>query len=123
MKIKIKAEAITVLAELNETPTASKIAALLPLTATASLWGDEIYFSIPVHAELEETARKLVNIGDLGYWPQGDAFCIFFGPTPISRRGEIKPASSVNIIGRIIGEPRVFKQVHNGTEITIEELV
>jgi uncharacterized protein len=122
MKIRIKADTVIALAELNETPSAKIIAAALPITAAVSLWGDEIYFPIPAHCALEDDAKKVVSLGDLGYWPQGDAFCIFFGPTPISRKGEIKPASAVNLIGRIIGDARVFKQVHSGAEIIIEKL-
>jgi hypothetical protein len=122
MKIIIKADSVTALAELNESITAKKIASVLPITGSANLWGDEIYFAIPVHTGLEDDARKVVNIGDLGYWPQGDAFCIFFGLTPLSRKGEIKPASAVNLIGRIIGDPKIFKQIHSGTEIIIDKL-
>lgn len=123
MKITIKADTITALAELNESRTAKKIASKLPITAAAILWGEEIYFSIPIRSELEDDARKVVSIGDLGYWPTGTAFCIFFGPTPISRRGEIKPAGAVNVIGRIIGDPTIFKKVYAGTEIVIDKLV
>jgi hypothetical protein len=62
----------------------------------------------------------LVSIGDLGYWPEGDAFCIFFGRTPISRSGEIRPASPVNVFGRVLGDPKVFKSVADGTRIVVE---
>ena len=122
MQIKISAGTIAALAALNDSFTARKIAAILPIKSTVNLWGDEIYFTIPLHCELENE-QKIVNMGDLGFWPEGDTFCIFFGPTPISKRDEIRPASSVNVFGRIIGDAKAFKQIHAGTEITVEELI
>ena len=81
--------------------------------------GDEIYFTIPVDAELDETAREEVEMGDLGYWPSGKAFCIFFGQTPMSEPGRIVPASAVNIIGRVIGDATRFKEVMHESEVTL----
>ena len=97
-------------ARLNDSPTAQKVWEALPIEASFSTWGDEIYFSIPVAMELESDAQELVQSGDLGYWPSGNAFCIFFGPTPISDEGEIRPASAVNIIGGISGDSTVLKE-------------
>jgi hypothetical protein len=91
----------------------------LPIEARANTWGDEIYFSIPVEAEAENP-KEVVEMGDLGYWPPGSAFCIFFGPTPVSRGDEIRPASPVNVIGRIDGDPLVFRKVRGGEEVVIE---
>lgn len=119
-KIKIKAGNIETEALLNDSATAQKIWEALPIEAKANTWGDEIYFSIPVKAPLEKDAQELVNLGDLGYWPEGKGFCIFFGPTPISRGNEIRPASAVNIIGKVIGDPKVFKKVSAGVKIIIE---
>ncbi len=119
-KIKIKAGNIEVIAELNETKTARSIWDALPITGCANLWGDEIYFSIPVSLESED-AQELVSLGDLGYWPPGTAVCLFFGPTPMSKGQEIRPASSVNVFGKIIGDAKVLEQVASGAEITIEK--
>jgi hypothetical protein len=91
----------------------------LPIEARANTWGDEIYFSIPVETEAENP-KEVVEMGDLGYWPPGSAFCIFFGPTPASRGDEIRPASPVNVIGRIDGDPLVFRKVRGGEEVVIE---
>jgi len=102
-RIKIEVGAVAVTAELNDSATARAIAAALPLEAKASLWGEEIYFSIPV-SMTEENPRRFVKIGDLGYWPPGKAFCIFFGPTPGTEGEKILPASPVNLIGKIEGE-------------------
>jgi len=83
-KIRIKAGSILVTAELNETRTAEAVWQALPIKGNANRWGEEIYFSIPVSLE-EEDAKEVVSAGDLGYWPPGNALCIFFGPTPISK--------------------------------------
>ncbi|MBU1206613.1 MAG: hypothetical protein KKH04_06765 [Proteobacteria bacterium] len=120
-KIKIKAGNVETEALLNDSPTAQKIWAALPIEAEANTWGDEIYFAIPVKAPLEKTARELVQVGDLGYWPTGNAFCIFFGPTPTSRGEEVRPASAVNVIGKVAGDAKVFKKVPSGAKIRIEK--
>ena len=117
-KIRIKAGSIEAIAELNETRTAEAIWEALAIKGSANRWGEEIYFSIPVSLEPDNT-REVVSIGDLGYWPPGTAFCIFFGPTPVSKGQEIRPASPVNVFGKIIGDASVFRQVASGTGITI----
>ena len=91
----------------------------LPLEAEASTWGDEIYFGIPVNAELEESAQDAVDLGDLAYWPPGSALCIFYGRTPVSTSTEIRPASPVNIIGHVIGDATVLRPVRHGTTVRI----
>ena len=118
-RIWIKARPIEAAAELNDTRTAQAIWDALPIKGHANLWGEEIYFPIPLDLELE-AGQELVNVGDLGYWPQGNAFCIFFGPTPVSRGDEIRPASPVTVFGKVIGDATVFRQVASKTEITIE---
>jgi hypothetical protein len=118
-RISIKAGKIEVTAELNDTKTAQAIWEVLPIKSRGSRWGEEIYFSTPLSLE-PENAWEVVDVGNLGYWPPGTAFCIFFGPTPISRGEEIRPASPVNVFGKVIGDATVFKQVASGTEITIE---
>ena len=122
MKIKITVGALSIEAELNDTPTAQKVAKALPIRARFSTWGDEIYFTIPVDAELDDSARERVELGDLGYWPTGKAFCIFFGRTPMSGPGEIVPASAVNILGKVKGDATRFKEVMQEREILLEGL-
>ncbi len=118
-KILIKVGPAEAIAELNDTRTAQAIWEALPIKGHAELWGDEIYFSIPLSLELEN-GQELVSTGDLGYWPRGKAFCIFFGPTPVSQRGEIRPASPVTVFGRVISDTTVFKQVTPEARIIIE---
>ena len=119
-KIRITAGSVSAEARLDGSKTAQAVWDALPLTAKADTWGDEIYFSIPVHLK-EESPKEAVAMGDLGYWLPGSAFCIFFGPTPASRGDEIRPASPVNVFGRILGDPKVFKKVRAGTAIRIQE--
>lgn len=118
-ELKITAGGVEAIAELNDSKTANAIWDALPVTARANTWGDEIYFSIPVRAG-EENSRELVDMGDIAYWPPGSAFCIFFGPTPASSGSEIRPASAVNIVGKVKGDPKVFKPVRPGEEVVLE---
>lgn len=120
MHIRITIGPLSMEADLNDSPTARKIADALPLQATFNTWGDEIYFPIPVEAWLDESAREVVQLGDLGYWPPGRAFCIFFGQTPMSRPGEIRPASAVNIVGKILGDASQFKAVMREKEVLLQ---
>ncbi len=120
-RIVIRAGEVSAVGQLNTTRTADAIWEALPIEARANTWGDEIYFSITVHLG-EDDGQEVVEMGDLGYWPSGNAFCIFFGRTPASRGDEIRPASAVNVFGRLEGDPLVFKAVRGGTEITIERL-
>lgn len=117
-KIKIMVGQIEAEAELNDTRTARAIWEALPLKGHVSLWGDEIYFWIPLSLKLE-TGQEVVSIGDLGYWPTGNAFCIFFGPTPVSQSGEIRAASQVVVFGKVISPTTIFRKVLSGTEIII----
>jgi hypothetical protein len=118
-KITITVEGISVVAELNESPTAQKIWDALPIEGSANTWGDEIYFEIPVIAKQEADARAEVEIGTLGYWEPGHAFCIFFGPTPASLDEKPRAASPVNILGQVIDDATVLKSVRNGAQVQI----
>ena len=120
MNITVRIGTFTMEAELNDTPTARKIAAALPIQASFNTWGDEIYFAIPVTAELDDSAREVVEVGDLGFWPPGKAFCIFFGQTPMSKPGEIRPASAVNIVGQVKGDATQLKQMVREREVMLE---
>jgi len=120
MRIAIRIGTLSMEAELNDTPTAQKIAAALPLRTSFNTWGDEIYFAIPVNADLDDSAQEVVEVGDLGYWPPGKAWCIFFGQTPVSQPGKIMPASAVNVIGKVLGEATQFKTVMREREVIVE---
>jgi hypothetical protein len=118
-QIRITVGDISAQAKLNETETAKAIWEALPIEGRANTWGDEIYFSIPVRLETEKS-QATVELGELGYWAPGTAFCIFFGPTPMSRGDEIRPASPVTVFGQVLGDPTIFKEVTDGTRILVE---
>lgn len=119
-RIKISAGGVTATATLHDHATAEAIWAALPLTARGNRWGDEIYFEIPVQLAQASDARDVLQAGELAYWPAGRAFCIFWGPTPASRSGEIRAYSPVNVFGQLEGDPQAFDPVAGGTEIKIE---
>ncbi len=118
-RIQITTGGTQVVAELNDTRTAAAIWEALPITGRVNLWGEEIYFRIPVSLELED-GLEVVSLGDLGYWPQGSAFCIFFGATPASRGEEIRPASAVTVFGRVTGDTSPLRSVPSGAEISVD---
>ncbi len=120
-RIRITAGDVSMEAELGDNHVAQAIWTALPIEQSGAAWGDEIYFEIPVQAEAENP-QEVVESGDLGYWPPGYAFCIFFGPTPASRGEEIRPASAVEVVGRLLGEPMEFKRVTCGAVVTIERM-
>ena len=121
-KILISAENVTATAALKDNPTADAVWKALPLEARVNTWGDEIYFSIPVEMEQADDAGDVVNKGDLGYWPPGKAFCIFFGLTPASRNSEIRAASAVNVFGSLEGNAAIFKKVPDGAVIKVDKV-
>ncbi len=107
---------------LNDTRTASTIYSSLPIKSKVNLWGKEIYFSVDIHCS-DENGKELVEKGDIAYWPEGPAICIFFGPTPISKENEIRPYSRVNLIGKISGH--CIEKLYNiktGEEIFMEPI-
>ncbi len=120
-RVRITAAKVTSEAMLDGSRTATAIWDALPIEGRGNTWGDEIYFAILVTCP-PESPREVVAMGDLGYWPPGSAFCIFFGPTPASRGGEIRPASPVNVFGRVDGDPSIFKTVRNGSPVKIERV-
>lgn len=106
--------------ELDDTPTARALSEALPLEGEARLWGDEIYFSVPIHADLEPEAREAVEVGNVGFWPPGNALCLFFGPTPASHGDEPRAASEVNVLGRVAGDAEECRKVKPGETLRVE---
>ncbi len=119
--ITITVEDVSVEAELYESETAGKIFSALPIEGRAKIWGDEIYFEIPVKTSQEGDARADVDVGELGYWPVGHAFCIFFGPTPVSTDEKPRAASPVNVFGKIKGDATQFRSVTQGVVVRVEQ--
>ena len=109
-------------AELTDenTTTADAVWEKLPIEGKANVWGEEIYFAIPVTLEAE-TTKQLVDIGDIAYWPPGKAICFFFGPTPASWDREIRPASPVNVFAKIENNAKLLKLMRPGEKIRVEK--
>jgi hypothetical protein len=116
----IRGEEASLKVELAEGPTAAKIWGRLPLEAHANLWGEEIYFSIPVSVGPEAEARETVEVGDVGYWPPGNALCLFFGPTPASVDDKPRAASPVTVVGNIVEGLESAKLVGSGETLRVE---
>jgi len=117
--ITISAGSLEIDAIINDSNTANDIWDSLPISGSANVWGDEIYFAISVDAAEEPDASDLVSSGDIAFWPPGNAFCIFFGRTPASTDEQPRAASPVNVFGNIDGDEKLFRAVASGTTITI----
>jgi uncharacterized protein len=119
-KIKIRFDQRIFTAELNDSPTAAAIWEQLPVESQVNTWGEEIYFEIPVDMPQEAGAREILSVGELGYWPAGKAFCIFFGPTPVSTDEHPRAISPVNILGRILGDTQELKSIQDQVIVRLE---
>ena len=121
-QIQISTGNLTLAATLNELETANQLWESLPITGRVQIWGDEIYFSIPLNVEEELGSQETVQAGTVAYWPPGSALCLFWGPTPISAPGEIRPASAVNVVGILDNDPNLLAEVPSQAEIIIEKI-
>ena len=119
-KIDIITEKYRFKAELNDTKTSQKLLEVLPIKSSVNRWGNEIYFSIPLKAELED-GKEILNKGDIAFWPPGSAFCIFFGKTPASDNDKPRAASPVTVLGKIIDKKNLadLKKIGSGEKINI----
>ncbi len=106
---------------LDQTPTAEKVVAALPCSASANTWGEEVYFSLPANAKLEADAHEVVPPGTICFWVQGQSLALPFGPTPASHGDECRLVTKVNLLGKLEGDPRQLKTVRDGDEIRVEK--
>ena len=118
-RIIISAGKVSLPAELNDSPTARQVWETLPIEGRANIWGDEVYFEIPVVADQAPDARAEVDVGELAYWPVGHAFCIFYGPTPVSTDERPRAYSPVNILGRVLGDATRLRAVRDGERVQL----
>jgi hypothetical protein len=118
-KILIQFDKLSLQARLNDSPTAQELLKQLPIESQVNTWGDEIYFEIPVNMPQEPNAREILAVGELGYWPVGMAFCIFFGPTPVSTDHRPRAFSPVNILGEILGDSQGLRGIKDQDKVKL----
>lgn len=119
-RLRMTIGSVLISAELFDTPTADAIYDSVPFSSSASLWGEEVYFSTPVNVPRESDARAIVEAGELAFWVEGDSIAIGFGPTPISQGKEIRLAAPTNIWARAVEDVRQLRAVPEGAAITVE---
>lgn len=122
MRIRINWPAGALEATLNDSPASHLLAAALPVSSTARTWGHEVYFSVPIEAELEDHPRQVVAPGTVCFWVQGASIAIPYGPTPISVGNECRLVTAVNVMGKVDGEATALRSVQDGDSITITAL-
>ena len=117
--IRIELGELSLGATLKHTETGLLVREQLPFSSRVNRWGDEIYFTVPITAELEEGASDVVQKGEICFWPPGRAMALFFGPTPASVAQECRAASPVNVFGRIDGDPSRLDGIRGGERVVI----
>jgi len=121
MKIRIEAGSARIELELSSTPTAKALAAALPFESRAQTWGEELYFTTPVSAQLEPDARQVVEPGTVCFWTEGDALALPYGRTPISTDSRPKLANPCNVLGKVAGDPKELGKIRSGEKIRVEK--
>jgi hypothetical protein len=121
MKLRISAAGASFEVILRETPTAKAVADAAPFEARAQTWGEEVYFATPVSAKLEPDARQVVEPGTVCFWTEGDALALPYGRTPISTDERPKLASRCNVVGTLVGDPKMLSRIKAGEKITVSK--
>ena len=110
----------TLAVELNDGPAARTLAAALPLAIGMTRWGEgEYYGTLPVALPASEKRQDVFAVGEVALWPDGNAFCIFFGPTPASRANEPRMASPGIPLGRIAGPVDALRSAGPSLRVTL----
>jgi len=122
-RIKISVGGVSLEAELKSTRTANEIYEALPIETSVNMWGEEFYCKVPGVKDYRETATTQVKVGDVAYWGPGEMLAIFFGRTPMSMGEDPVPADRVNVVGRLVGDPKLLRQAMGAATIKIEKVV
>lgn len=110
----------SLVAALDDTPTARALVAALPLDSRAQTWGEEVYFEIPVKSALERGAKQVVPAGTVCFWVEGGSLALPFGRTPISTDHRPKLANPCNVLGTLKNHS-LLKGVKEGDRIRVEK--
>ena len=116
----ISVDEVIIRVQTLDTLTAKSVMAACPIKSNVSIWGEEVYFSTPVSVPREVSSKSIVEKGEIAYWPEGEAIAIGFGPTPISREGEIRLASRCNIWGYALDDVGALAAVENGARVVVQ---
>jgi hypothetical protein len=119
VRLRIEAGKVDLTVNLLDTPTARAIADAAPFEARAQTWGEEVYFTTPVSAKLEADARQVVEPGTVCFWTEGNALALPYGRTPISTDERPKLASRCNVVGNLVGDPKMLSRIKAGEKITV----
>ena len=120
MQIRIQWPQGEITANLEDSPTSRALLYALPFESSANTWGDEIYFSVQLSADLEKDAQQVVDPGTVCFWMEGSALAIPFGPTPISEGNECRLITACNVLGKVEGDPKTLSSVISGAAISVE---
>jgi len=106
--------------ELDGSDLSNELWLSLPFRADINMLGSMIYFEMP--AEVTVTGdRTVFERGDIAYWPEASAFCVFFGPTPLSGEdGRPVAPYPMKQIGRMTDECGGLENAGDRMRITLE---
>ena len=121
-KIKITIGGVQVRAQLKPNRTADAVVKALPVNAAVNQWGEEFYCKMAGVKDYREVATTQVKVGDVAFWGVGEMLAIFFGRTPMSLGDDPVPADRVNVIGKILDDPKILQQAIGASTMNVEVL-
>ncbi len=121
-RIRFDFGALTLDAELFDTPTAAAVLTALPLRSAVLTWGEEVYFEVPLRVAREPDARAIVTPGEIAFWPEGPAIALGFGRTPLSKGEETRLAAPCNVFARALEDVKILGRIKAGTRVILSKL-
>ena len=92
--------------------TVDTIIRRLPLEGRSALRRGEVYFQVQLALGLEKP-KKVVEMGQLAYWPYADALSVFLVASQLQ--------SPVSIVGSVTSGLKLFTELKSGTKITMKK--